>query len=141
MRFYRGNSKGDTFTSYANWKCHSLQFTAIPATESNIETLKDRARARPVQSEHVRDWFHSNIFNSSICHFLQREVDAELVEESTEESTIFFATSNTVCLYFTLHSASDHVDDSVIEIGFVTIGSNFVSSSSPLGQLFEQFIC
>ena len=103
--------------------------------------MKDRARARPVQSEHVRDWFHSNIFNNSICHFLQREVDAELVEESTEESTIFFATSNTVCLYFTLHSASDHVDDSVIEIGFVTIGSNFVSSSSPLGQLFEQFIC
>ena len=61
--------------------------SAIPATESNIETLKDRARARSVQSEmifaHVRCWFDSNMFNSSTCNFLQGEVDAELVEESS----------------------------------------------------------
>ena len=32
-------------------------------------------------------------------------------------------------------------DDSVIEIELVTLSSNVVSSSSPSGQLFEQFIC
>ena len=52
-------------------------------------------------------------------------------EHRLSSSTIYFATSNTVSPYFTLHSASDHLD-SVIEIGFVTVGSNFVSSSSPL---------
>ena len=48
--------------------------TAIPATESNVKSLK---KSRSLQSEmifaHVRDWFDSNM----------REVDAELVEEST----------------------------------------------------------
>ena len=49
--------------------------TAIPATESNVKTLEKKSRS--AQSEmifaHVRDWFDSNM----------REVDAELVEEST----------------------------------------------------------
>ena len=48
--------------------------TAIAARESNVKSLK---KSRSLQSEmifaHVRDWFDSNM----------REVDAELVEEST----------------------------------------------------------
>ena len=51
------------------------QVLTIPAAESNSKSLKKKSRS--AQSEmifaHVRDWFDSNM----------REVDAELVEEST----------------------------------------------------------
>ena len=51
------------------------QVLTIPAAESNSKSLKKKSRS--LQSEmifaHVRDWFDSNM----------REVDAELVEEST----------------------------------------------------------
>ena len=52
------------------------QVLTIPAAESNSKSLKKK-KSRSLQSEmifaHVRDWFDSNM----------REVDAELVEEST----------------------------------------------------------
>lgn len=49
--------------------------TAIPATESNSKSLKKKEPFPSVRNDfaHVRDWFDSNM----------REVDAELVEEST----------------------------------------------------------
>ena len=52
------------------------QVLTIPAAESNSKSWKKK-KSRSLQSDmifaHVRDWFDSNM----------REVDAELVEEST----------------------------------------------------------
>ena len=113
--------------------------TAIPATESNVKTLEKKEPFRSVRNDFCTcswlAWFQHEGSRRRAGWGIYLRNPTQLWEPTKLEihrnttysnshrissSTVYFATSNTVCPCFTLR-ASDHLDDFVIEIGLVRL--------------------
>ena len=113
--------------------------TAIPATESNVKTLGKKEPFRSVRNDFCTcswlAWFQHEGSRRRAGWGIYLRNPTQLWEPTKLEihrnptysnshrissSTVYFATSNTVCPCFTLR-ASDHLDDFVIEIGLVRL--------------------